>query len=253
MSFDILAKIVDTSRYSFQTNLQHHTLVNINTMLTGGTYFYKYLLGIKTGSTSEAGSCLVSYATYNGSTYYCVVMDSTYDKFCVPAFADTKPLYQWAFSNFALKDIVDKGSVQATTGLQLAWDKTELQLVAGSQLNALIPAGTDPKTITIVPSTPESVKAPIKAGQKIGEASVEIVVNKKVIKNLGKVDLVASESIARSQPLYFVYMVGRFFSSIWFKLLSAALIILLVLFFFLSFLHNRRKKRRMRRKKIYRL
>ena len=40
-------------------------------------YYYSNAVGLKTGATGDAGSCLVSAATINGQTYICVVMDSS--------------------------------------------------------------------------------------------------------------------------------------------------------------------------------
>jgi D-alanyl-D-alanine carboxypeptidase (penicillin-binding protein 5/6) len=37
-------------------------------------YYYSNAIGLKTGSTADAGSCLVSAAVINGTTYICVVM-----------------------------------------------------------------------------------------------------------------------------------------------------------------------------------
>lgn len=247
---DTLAAIVSTTQYSFKTNKQNYVLPNRNYMLTNGTYYYKYVKGIKTGSTSDAGDCLLSYASNGGMTYYCVVLGSTQtDNKCTGAFADTKALYTWVFGTFAVKEIVEKNSLQASIDLQLAWNKTKLKLYAGEQFNALIPANTDISKIKIQPvKLQKSIMAPVKKGQKIGTADV-ILDNQK----LGSINLVSGESIDRSAPLYFVYVVGRFFASKWFKLISAILIILLVLFFTLSILRSRRKKRVRRRKKVYKL
>lgn len=247
---DTLAAIVNTAQLSFKTNKQSYLLLNRNYMLTNGPYYYKYVKGIKTGSTSDAGDCLLSYASNGGMTYYCVVMGSTQtDNKCTGAFADTKALYTWVFSTFAVKEIVEKNSLQASIDLQLAWNKTKLKLYAGEQFNALIPANTDIAKIKIQPvKLPKSIMAPVKKGQKIGTADV-VLDNQK----LGSINLVSGESIDRSAPLYFVYVVGRFFGSKWFKLISAILIILLVLFFTLSILRSRRKKHMRRRKKVYKL
>jgi D-alanyl-D-alanine carboxypeptidase (penicillin-binding protein 5/6) len=261
MSFDILAQIVNTQNFKFQTNLQHYNLTNTNAMiLSGNSYYNKYVKGIKTGSTSDAGICLTSYATNNGINYYCVVMDghaigtSGYtDRDLYNAnttFADTKALYQWAFGNFGIEDIVDKGSLQTKPlPIELAWDKTEIQLVAGSQFNALIPKNTDMKTVKLVPrGLPKSVQAPVSKGQKIGEADIMLGTQK-----LGTVDLVSGESVSRNQSLYFVYIVGKYFSSIWFKITCAFSIAILILFFTVSFLRNHKRKIMKSRKKVYKL
>jgi D-alanyl-D-alanine carboxypeptidase (penicillin-binding protein 5/6) len=262
MTIPELATIVDTPRYITATNLQHYTLVNTNLMISSASYMYnktQIVKGIKTGSTSDAGNCLVSYATYKGSTYYCVVMGvapaTPTDKTCLGAFIDTMPLYQWAFGTFGIQDLVEKGSLQAKLPIELAWNKSEIDLVASSQFNALIPTNTDPKAIKIVPNKlPKSVMAPVKKGQKLGTADINLVDKSgAVVQKLGTVDLISSESVPRSQPLYFIYLVGIFFKSVWFKILSAVLIFLLLVFFTVSYIRSRGRKLLNKRKKTYRL
>lgn len=254
MSFDILAQIVATPTYTIQSNLQHYTLTNTNSLLQTNNihgYYYEYVKGIKTGSTTEAGVCLTSYATHNRITYYCVVMGGSGDVFRAnSAFSDTKALYQWAFGTYTVKDLVDKGSPQAKLPIQLAWNKTTVQAVAGNQLKALVPASTSSSSIKIVPrGIPKSIMAPVKVGQKIGTADV-MLGNQK----LGTVTLISSENVARSSSLYFIYLVGKFYSSIWFKITSALLALLLILFFVMSYLRNRHRGNIMNRhKKLYKL
>jgi D-alanyl-D-alanine carboxypeptidase (penicillin-binding protein 5/6) len=71
---DTLSTIVRTTSYTFRTNKQYYALTNRNSLLLSGTYYNKYCRGIKTGSTSDAGDCLTSYATNGSMTYYCVVL-----------------------------------------------------------------------------------------------------------------------------------------------------------------------------------
>jgi ABC-type nickel/cobalt efflux system permease component RcnA len=68
---------------------------------------------------------------------------------------------------------------------------------------------------------------------------------------LGTIELVTGESVERSAPLYFVYMVGRFFGSKWFRLISAVLVITLAAFFVLSVVHSRRRRMRGRKRPKY--
>jgi D-alanyl-D-alanine carboxypeptidase (penicillin-binding protein 5/6) len=52
---DVLSQIVSTTAYSFRTNKQYYSMVNVNSMLLSGVYYYKYAKGIKTGSTDACG------------------------------------------------------------------------------------------------------------------------------------------------------------------------------------------------------
>jgi D-alanyl-D-alanine carboxypeptidase (penicillin-binding protein 5/6) len=54
------------------------TYLNTNKLINPHSeYYYSHAVGLKTGSTGDAGSCLVSAAVIDGETYICVVMDSS--------------------------------------------------------------------------------------------------------------------------------------------------------------------------------
>ena len=67
------------------------SLKNTNKMLISGSDFYNdSVAGVKTGTTSKAGNCLVSFFTVQGEEYICIVMNSSYDG----KFTDTQALYE---------------------------------------------------------------------------------------------------------------------------------------------------------------
>ena len=67
------------------------SLKNTNKMLIGNSGYYNGdVAGVKTGTTSRAGNCLVSVFTVEGGTYICIVMKSSY----YGKFTDTQKLYE---------------------------------------------------------------------------------------------------------------------------------------------------------------
>ena len=67
------------------------SLKNTNKMLlTGSGYYNEDVEGVKTGTTSKAGNCLVSVFTVEGERYLCIVMNSSY----YGKFTDTQKLYE---------------------------------------------------------------------------------------------------------------------------------------------------------------
>ena len=48
-------------------------------IIPGSGYYYKYAIGLKTGTSTKAGKCLVSAAKIKGNTYVSVVMDASYE------------------------------------------------------------------------------------------------------------------------------------------------------------------------------
>ena len=67
------------------------SLSNTNKMLhANSAYYNENVAGVKTGTTSRAGNCLVSVFTAGGDRYLCVVMNSSY----YGKFTDTQRLYE---------------------------------------------------------------------------------------------------------------------------------------------------------------
>lgn len=66
------------SIYSKWSSGQEITYYNTNELLDPDSeFFYKNATGLKTGTSDNAGYCLVSSAVINDKTYICVVMNST--------------------------------------------------------------------------------------------------------------------------------------------------------------------------------
>lgn len=102
-----------------QTN-KHADLWQYSTnkmLLTSSPYYYAPVVGIKTGSTDEAGRCVISQAEDSGYHYFCVVMGSPVTA-AEPYqnFIETRQLYRWAFGNFSLRTLLEQGELMASTG-----------------------------------------------------------------------------------------------------------------------------------------
>lgn len=248
MQYDELAKIVASSSYSMPaTNKTAATsFANTNSLLIPGNknFYYKYVKGIKTGTTTPAGACLVSYAEKDGQTYYCVAMGGKKGSDgSNTAFSETKALYQWAFGNFQIEPIVKTTETEAQVNVELASNVTQLDLVPEKQLNSLVPKDFQTSDVKVTRHIPKSVDAPIKKGQKIGTEDLVIVDSKtNAQKKLGTVALVAGKDVSRSTPLYILSVTRRFFNSIWFKILAVLLILVLIGYVCISVRYNRRKK-----------
>ena len=67
------------------------SLSNTNKMLHEDSGYYNgAVAGVKTGTTSKAGNCLVSVFTIENERYLCIVMNSSY----YGKFTDTQKLYE---------------------------------------------------------------------------------------------------------------------------------------------------------------
>jgi serine-type D-Ala-D-Ala carboxypeptidase (penicillin-binding protein 5/6) len=260
MSIDELAKIVAISSYTLPaTNKsKQRKFTNTNSVINNSykSYYYKYVKGIKTGTTTPAGACLVSYAEKDGVTYYCVAMGGSKASGLNTAFTETRALYQWAFGNFEITPVATVTDAATQVDLELAVNKTKMLLVPQTQLNAIVPSTYKSSDLKITYNVPDSVTAPVKKGEKIGTEDIAIYnEDTKSLQKLGTVNLIASEDAVLSKPLYVLSLIKKFFNSIWFKIVAVLLILLLVLYVLFSVYYNRRRKmlnRRKRKKYTYR-
>ncbi len=76
LDHDVLAEIMGSYQISsVWPDGEEITYYNSNELLElGNSFYYANAIGLKTGNSSAAGSCLVSAAVINGETYVCVVM-----------------------------------------------------------------------------------------------------------------------------------------------------------------------------------
>ena len=74
-----ISDIVATySSYERWTNGREVTYKNTNELLNPGSKYYRpEVIGLKTGTSSRGGACIISAAVINGNTYICAVMGST--------------------------------------------------------------------------------------------------------------------------------------------------------------------------------
>ncbi len=214
-------------RYVYNTN----HLMNVN---YSSTYYYSYCKGIKTGRTSKAGNCFVGYATKNGYNYICVCMGAPMlneDKGIKfnAAFISAKELFDWCFNNLSLKEVVSANTVVQTVDLELAWNQDELTLIPEESFTTLLPATiTGTAVMKKFEPLPEykaedgsiKVTAPVKKGDVIAVMTLNFAGEE-----IGKINLVASESIERSDVLYLLSIADNIVSSTVFRVLLVIAIV----------------------------
>ncbi|PWM21552.1 MAG: D-alanyl-D-alanine carboxypeptidase [Collinsella tanakaei] len=232
-------------RYIYTTNM----LIEPN---AGGSYYYKYCKGIKTGSHDQAGYCLVSTAVKDGYSYMCIALgapsvDEQGNRVSTNgAFVDTKNLYIWAFDNLRLKTVLSSDESVCDVSLNLAWNKDKLLLVPEQSYSTILPKDISETSVIITPDVPESIDAPVKKGQVIGTATLSYVGQE-----LATVNLVASESVERSEVLHSVDTMSEVIHSRWFQIIVAVVVVLLLIYMILALIYNRKKKK-LRKVKKYR-
>lgn len=116
--------------------------------------------GIKTGYTKSAGHCFVGAKVHNDWRLITVVLNSQ------DWLADTTELFNWAFENFEIVNVLRKGDL--TERVKIIGGKQEtVQAIANDDLAVVLAKGDFPKEIQY---QFDRLEAPIQKGQQIGFA-----------------------------------------------------------------------------------
>ena len=258
------AEIVSTVRYESEpTNKQENGYVwsNTNRMLNPQSDYYSSIItGVKNGASEESGRNLITTAKKGGYEYMLVLMGTPmYDDAgelleSRTDFDQTSQFYAWAFDNYKVKTVIEKGTVVYDIDLRLAKDgRKKLQLMSGDTFSTLMPQNYHIDNVRTVPelnmallNEDKSINAPIEKGQQIGQ--LRLILSGKEI---GRVELLAAENVQRSEALYLLDQIRGFFTSFWFKFIFLFVLIFVVLYVILLLVrnHNKRKYRHVRRRR----
>lgn len=154
-------------------------IVNTNKLLKS----YNGITGLKTGTTSEAGSCISATARRDVMNLIAVSLgcDSTNERF-----KSASTMLDYGFNNFGIKvpEKVKIDKIKVNKGM-----KEELSLIANEPKSILIAKGNNDKIDTKV-NIPDSIDAPVKQDRVIGE--IEYNLNGKLVE---KVKVKAKEDV----------------------------------------------------------
>jgi len=249
MKYELFRQIVSTVDYYVpETNLhaQRH-FYTTNALLTSWHYLgytYREAIGIKTGSTPEAGQCLVSAAQRDDRILFAVVLGCENVKnesgkiVDRPSFSESKRLLEWGFDNFERMTILKTTNLQGEVKITLS--KTE-QVVAApaAKLEATLPKDVTVEDLTVRSVLfEETLEAPVEKGQLLGEVTVFYG-----DKECGKTDLVALNDVELDIWMYRVERVKAFFGQFWVKVALIALAVLIVLVIVIRLVARRRNRR----------
>lgn len=186
-------EICSVWEYEYNGRVYEHT----NYMLVPymGRYYYAPAQGIKTGSTKQAGYCVITKAQKNGRNYLAIIMDSSLKEIggeevkC--SFTDAKALFEWSFESLEERELFDTSHSASSIPVLYGKDKETLELNVAKNVSALVPKDAKGSDFEVkMTNAPQSVEAPVKAGDKICNA--DIVYKGKVV---AKTTLVAAEDV----------------------------------------------------------
>ena len=148
------------------TNLHQNerSIKSTNLMLDPEYAYHRdYVRGMKTGFTTLAGRCFVTFAQQDGHTYGLVVLGSDMDNI----YRECAEILDWAFSSFSDRQLVDTETVLTTIPLTKCRTEEAVELYAASGLS-----GYADDEVTFEFSVPESTSATVKEGAVLGTATV---------------------------------------------------------------------------------
>ena len=240
-------EITSTVKYTVpKTNMSgERNLYTTNWMMNPGhpSYYYEYVSGVKTGTTSRAGRCIISTASKDGYNYIGIVMGAkNEDSDENEALLECKKIFQWAFENIKLSTVVSANTTVRVVDVNLSFQADHVRLVPEKDLTLLVPTGNDAGSVmlkVIEEKTPKSINAPVNKGDVIGKAQVLYA-----DEEIATVNLVASESVARSPLLWFISIIKSALSSTVFKLILLIVLALVIAYIILIVRYRKKKRRR---------
>lgn len=247
MKNEIFNKISSTQQYKFGKLNFIHTNYMLDKFHV--TYYYPYAQGIKTGSTEQAGYCVITKASKGGYNYLAIVMDSPIEVLdgiktkC--SFIDAKSLFDWAFDSLKYTTVVRKNDIAYELPVNNGKDADTVQLVVKDDVTTLVPSTLDPSNVIIEPvDPPESLDAPVTKDDFVCKANV--IFGEKTIVT---VDLVAAKTVELSTFLKILNALKKFFTN---KIVLAVLgvIVLLAILYIVTFIRRlRRDKERVAKRR----
>ncbi len=213
-------------------------------------YVYSDAQGIKTGSTPEAGYCLVSSALRGSRHMISVVLGAERvtleDGVTIQtrSFSETSRMFDWGFANFVRQDILSTDEPICEVPVALSSETNYVVAHASESLTCLLPENVTPemleRTITL---TNETVDAPVAAGDTLGTLTLSYDGTV-----YGETTLLALNDVSASWFLTAQRDVIAFFSQTWVKLVLLALVLLIAaLIVYVTVFSRRRRYGRRRR------
>ena len=246
MKYDDFQTIVNTAQKKLPaTSMNPERIIYTTNELIFSRYspmYYANCYGIKTGHTTPAGYCFVSYAKNDSVdlSYYSVVMGCDFDdaEGYAGSFVETKKLFEWAYSSYSMKTATGAQEAVTECPVRLGKDKDSVTLVTDKDVKVLLPRSADASMLDVSIDTQDSYDAPIRKEDKLGTVTYSYHGQ-----NLASADLVALTDVERSQILYFLDQLKKFICT---PIFAVLVIVIVVIAIVLSRIRaaNRKKRRK---------
>lgn len=247
MEHDLFLKIISTASYTAApTNIsKERFFFNTNGLISNlyySAHVYDKCIGGKTGSTDQAGRCLVAAAEDGDKRMVSVIMGSgpmeVNGNTRQGQFDESKRLLEYGFNNFRRVTISRPDEPVDKIAVTLSRDADEVMVKPQGSLTLTLPNSISEADIqSEITLFSDTVEAPVTEGQVLG--SMRLFYEER---EFGELELVAVTSVERSELLYKKLQFTNFMDEYGMRLgLGAVLAVVLVLL--LIFLLSRRRRR----------
>lgn len=207
------------------------------------TYYYSGVSGVKAGTTDSSGRCAIVNCTIDSESYMVIAMggavyqdDGTYyDTNTV--FSDIKNCLDWVYNDFRTETIVTEGETVAEVKINMSMSVSTMLLAASEDFSVILPTQTDATAVLQVVDIPDSLDAPIAAGDIVGTITFYLSDTE-----IGSVNLIATQDVTQNQFLYLMNFIESIFTSIWFIIIAVATLIFTIVYVFIIIRMNKRKR-----------
>lgn len=152
--------------------------LNTNDMLNSKSKYYdEYVIGIKTGFTSQAKNCLIAGYKKDGIELISVILGAPQNASngLSGKFTDTKTLFDYGMNNFSNKTIASKGQVITQIKIEHATADTQnLDLILENDITALVSNSKDLSSLEPEIKLNENLSAPIAENTVLGTITYTI-------------------------------------------------------------------------------
>ena len=182
--------IIKTKKYtSSDSKVKFHSTIQSNAKKF--EIDVPYILGGKTGTTTDAGLCLATIAKENDVNYMLVTLGALYDKKAPHNIEDAQTIYDYFIENYGNHIIVDKETPFTEINVKYGSEKT-LKLYPTKNITKYLENDYDKNDIKCVYDGREEITAFTKKGEKLG--TLEIYYQD---------DLIDKENIVLTESLQF--------------------------------------------------
>ena len=177
MQNEEFVKIVSTMEYTLPATNKYEAedrvMRNTNSFINPDSSFYnKNVRGIKTGTTAQAGNCLITDVARDGLEFITVLLGAETSN---GKFSETEKMINYAYDNYTLTKIHSKGDVIKTIEIENATEETKsLNVLIDREIIVINNKENDAnKTIPDIKLNDE-ILAPIMAGDELGTISFDV-------------------------------------------------------------------------------